>query len=367
MARRRQLETPTTEALKEIEEGFARETHPDPLGLAAPIASVAGEAAALSQPGSGEERATAARDKRDAERLRSAEEKGLLVVELDLNDIVQDELIRDRMALDPEEMDELKTSIAAHGLRLPIEVFELAEPRDGARFALLSGYRRLTAVQSLHAMTGKAQYATIRALVRHPDSVPAAFVAMVEENEIRAGLSQYERGRVAVLAVEQGAFESVERAVDTLFHAGSKAKRSKLRSFALIHEELGDMLVFPQALSERMGLRLANALRAGLAREMREALATGQGMDADLEWAVLEPSVLAAEAGPRDDRRGGRPRVVLARPRPQGRGSVTLANGVSIQHETDSRGHLIRFEGRAVDTILIETVIAEIRRLLEPI
>lgn len=366
MARRRQLEAPTSEALKEIEDGFARETRRDPLGLSAPIASVAAEAAALSQPGSAEERTDAARDKRDAERLRAAEQKGLLAVELSLGDIVQDELIRDRMALDPAEMDELKTSIAAHGLRLPIEVFELAEPRDGARFALLSGYRRLTAVQSLHSMTGRPEYATIRALVRRPESVPDAFVSMVEENEIRAGLSQYERGRVAVLAVEHGAFDTVEQSVNVLFHAGSKAKRSKLRSFALIHEELGDMLVFPQALSERMGLRIANALRTGLVGEMREALATGQGVDAELEWALLEPILLTAEAGPRDERRAGRPRVAAARPA-QDRGSVALANGVSIRHETDRRGHLIRFEGRRVDTYLIESVIAEIKRLLEPI
>ena len=47
MAKRRQLEAPSPEALREIEEGFARETRPDPLGLAIPIASVAAEAAAL--------------------------------------------------------------------------------------------------------------------------------------------------------------------------------------------------------------------------------------------------------------------------------------------------------------------------------
>ena len=366
MAKRRQLEAPSPEALKEIEEGFARETRPDPLGLAIPIASVAAEAAALAQPGAPEDRVSAARDKRDAERLREAEKEGRLAIDIALDDIIADELMRDRLALDPEEMEELKTSISAHGMRLPIEVFELAEPRGGARYGLLSGYRRLAAVKALNGLTSKQEFTTIRALVREPGSVPAAFVAMVEENEIRSGLSQYERGRVAVLAVEQGAFDTVEAAVDALFHAGSKAKRSKLRSFALIHEELGDMLVFPQALSERQGLRLANALRAGATTELREALAVGQGTEADLEWAHLEEVIETVEAGPKDRSRGGRPKLVRTKA-PTTQGSVELANGISIRHETDSRGHAIRFEGRLVDTGLIQTVMAEIERVLRPI
>ena len=366
MAKRRQLEAPSPEALREIEEGFARETRPDPLGVAIPIASVAADAAALAQLGSPEDRVSAARDKRDAERLREAEKDGRLAIELALDDVIADELMRDRMALDPEEMEELKTSIAAHGMRMPIEVFELADPRDGARYGLLSGYRRLAAVKALHGLTGKPEFASIRALVREPGSVPAAFVAMVEENEIRSGLSQYERGRVAVLAVEQGAFDTVEAAVDTLFHAGSKAKRSKLRSFALIHEELGDMLVFPQTLSERQGLRLANALRAGGATKLREALASGQGTEPELEWALVERIIETVEAGPKDRSRGGRPKLDPAKA-PVRQPRVELPNGISIRHETDRHGHAIRLEGRLVDTQLIETVMAEIERLLESV
>lgn len=277
MARRRQLEAPSAEALKALEEGFARETRRETPGVSMPIASVAGEAAALTQLGTPESREAAERDKRDAERLREAEKNGQLAIDLPLADIAADELVRDRMALDPEEMEELKTSIAAHGMRMPIEVFKLAEPRGGAHYALLSGYRRLAAIRELHGLTGDQKFATIRALVREPGTVPAAFVAMVEENEIRSGLSQYERGRVAVLAVEQGAFGTVEEAVDALFHAGSKAKRSKLRSFALIHEELGDLLVFPQALSERQGLRLASALRAGKGANFAMRSQAGRG------------------------------------------------------------------------------------------
>ena len=45
MARRRQLEPPSPEALKELEEGFARENRS---GLRMPIADVVGEAAAMA-------------------------------------------------------------------------------------------------------------------------------------------------------------------------------------------------------------------------------------------------------------------------------------------------------------------------------
>ena len=367
MAKRRQLEAPSAETLKEIEAGFARETLRDPLGMTLPIAAIAGEAAALVALGSPDDRAAAARDRRDAERLRDAEARGLLVLDLPLGEIAADELTRDRMTLDAEEMEELKTSIAAHGLRMPVEVFELVEPRDGMRYGLLSGYRRLAAVRALYAATGRPGYATIGAFVREPGSVPAAFIAMVEENEIRSSLSQYERGRVAVMATEQGAFASIEAAVDALFHAASKAKRSKIRSFAAIHEELGDMLTFPRALTERAGLRLANCLRAGRSADLREALATGQGADPELEWAVLEAVVLEAEGGLRNVQRGGRPKLAKSVQRPVRAAEIRLANGISISRETDSRGYAIRFSGPLVNLDLIETVMREIERLLEPI
>ena len=46
-----------------------------------------------------------------------------------LEAIADDALTRDRTALDPDALTELKLSILATGLRMPIELFELAEPR----------------------------------------------------------------------------------------------------------------------------------------------------------------------------------------------------------------------------------------------
>ncbi|PWR03577.1 chromosome partitioning protein ParB [Meridianimarinicoccus roseus] len=368
MARRTKLTAPSAEELQSLEEGFAAKPSAGMAGLMPPIAQVAAEAAALTPTETANMRAEAARDKRDAERLRQAEAEGLILLEVPTAEIVADELTRDRMIMDPEAMDELKTSIALNGLRLPIEVFEIAEPGDGPKFGLLSGFRRLAALRALEAETGDRAYGRVRAILRHPGNVAGAYLAMVEENEIRASLTPYERGRVGVLAVQQGAYDSVEQAVNGLFHAASKAKRSKIRSFALVHEELGDMLAFPEHLSERAGLRLAVALRAGLAGRLREALATGQGVDAESEWALLEPVVEIAEAETREPARGGRPRRNAAAPKgsSEGPGFFRLDNGVTIRRESDSKGYYIRLEGKQVDADMVETVMFEIKRLLEP-
>jgi ParB family chromosome partitioning protein len=366
MARRTKLTAPSAEELQSLEAGFAAKPQAAGTTRMPPIAQVAAEAAALTPTASAEMRAEAARDKRDAERLRAAEAEGLILLDVPTAEIVADELTRDRMVMDPEAMEELKHSIAVSGLRLPVEIFEIADPGDGPKFGLLSGFRRLAALRALEAETGQREFRTIRAILRHPGSVAGAYLSMVEENEIRASLTPYERGRVAVLAVQQGAYDAVEQAVNGLFHAASKGKRSKIRSFALVHEELGDMLAFPEHLSERAGLRLAAALRAGLAGRLREALATGHGTDADAEWEIMEPIVEIAEAEIRPPARGGRPRTRKAAPAPDSPGVYRLDNGVTIRRESDSKGYYIRLEGRHVDSDMIDTIMFEIKRLLEP-
>lgn len=364
MARRRKLTAPTPEDLAELEEGFAAK--PSPAGaMMPPIAQVAAEAAALAPVVTPEMRAEAARDRRDAERLRQAEAEGLVLLEIPLDQIVAEELTRDRMEMGPEAMEELKASIRLSGLRLPVEVFEIAgAPAEGPRYGLLSGFRRLAALRALVREPGGEGHARIRAILRRPASVANAYLHMVEENEIRAELTPYERGRVAVQSVAHGAYDTVEQAVNGLFHAASKAKRSKIRSFALVHEELGDMLAFPLALSERNGLRLAGALRAGYAQKIREALASGQGVDAATEWALVEPYVEESEQALKPPARGGRPRKA-ARVPATGPGVHDLGNGIVLRRGSDSRGYYIRLEGD-VDGAMVDTVMFEIARLLEP-
>lgn len=281
---------------------------------APPIARAAAEAAQAG-----------AEAARDAKRLAEAEAEGRLLVDIPLERIEPESLARDRLpgAIPEDDVAALTVSLRTHGQRTPAEVVQLG----AGRYGLVSGWRRFTALQALFAETGEERFGVLRArVIRTPlagqgeaiSSDPAAYIAMVEENEIRVGLSHYERGRIAVLAVQAGAFPDTERAISELFAAASRAKRSKIRSFALLHEALGDALSHPQAIPERLGLRTAEALRAGLpdaAARLRRGLEKADpegGAEAELSALSREAETvlrLAAEAasGAEEKPRRGRP------------------------------------------------------------
>ncbi|MCB1367855.1 MAG: ParB N-terminal domain-containing protein, partial [Rhodobacteraceae bacterium] len=203
----------------------------------APIAQVAGAASAIAAL----QEVTAA--------MRDARAEGRLVQRLPLASVAGDHLTRDRLAADAEDLDALVASIREHGQRNPIEVMELP---DG-RFGLISGWRRLTALEQLAAEPGGEKFATVLALLRTPENASDAYVSMVEENEIRVGLSYYERARVVALVVEQGVFPTEKIALARLFAAASRAKRSKIGSFLRVFHALDDVLRFPTHLGERQG------------------------------------------------------------------------------------------------------------------
>lgn len=353
MAKRRRLNAPTAEELAKISEGFAAKQEikrPSALGVnVPPIARVAGEAAALS----GAEAA-------DARRYQAAKEAGLLAQKIPLSQIETEHLSRDRMQVNEVEMAELKHSILAHGLRMPIEVLSLEGDNDSSRYGLISGWRRVAALRALAKETGREEFASIPALIRVPKEASDAYISMVEENEIRTDLSHFERGRIAVISAKQGAFASVEEAVNALFAAGSKAKRSKIRSFALIFEALGDLLNFPTRLSERAGLRLAVALKEGQVPVLRAALADASGVSFEDEWRALEEVLKDYEALSKKTKAERRA------PKPDCHGEIELAKGIKIE-KINGEGYIdIRFTGRHVDNELVDTVMREVQRLLEP-
>lgn len=371
MAKRRRLETPSTDDLSRIEAQFRSETSERPsIGRGmAPIAQVAADSAAQASVQGTDIRTARARVEADAARLKSAEARGLLIAELPIETIDEAAMIRDRMVMNEEDMQELRLSIAAHGLRLPIEVFEIETVEgQGPRYGLISGYRRLHAVRALHELTRSEQHGRIRALIRPKGEADEAFVAMIEENEVREELSHFERGRIAVIAANQGAFSNTEDAVAKLFATGSKAKRSKVRSFALIFEELGDMLRFPEALTEKRGLRVAQALRQGAEARMRQSLSARAPDNADEEWALIEPVLAEAEAEPRDPSRGGRPssRSKVA-PSHGWIDDMTIrtASGITIRRGREGRAHVLRLEGQPLNDELMDSLMAEIQSLLE--
>lgn len=368
MVKRRRLETPSNADLDRIEQQFRSETsdRPTPVRGIAPIAQVAADSAALAQTENADARAVRARLEADAARLRAAQEQGLLMVELPVDDIDEGAMIRDRLTLSEDDMQELRQSIAAYGLRLPIEVFELERPgREGQRYGLLSGYRRLLATRNLLELTEADKYRSIRAVIRPREDSGGAFVSMIEENEVREELSHFERGRIAVIAADQGAFANTEEAVARLFATGSKAKRSKIRSFAAIFEELGDMLQFPECLTERRGLQLAGALRRGAEGKLREALSQYTPADAEEEWSMIEPAIRKLDQDSRDPGRGGRPKA-----KPAGLGwiddkTLRTSSGITIRRAIDSKGHVLRLEGDAITSDLVDSLMLEIQALLE--
>jgi ParB family chromosome partitioning protein len=368
MAKRRRLEAPSTDDLTRIEEQFRSETSErfSPTRGIAPIAQMAADSAALSQTESAEAREHRARMEADSARLVRVQADGLLMVELPLDQIDEGAMIRDRMVMNDDAIQELRQSISTHGLRLPIEVFELENPSEGgARYGLLSGYRRLLAMRGLHELTDSDKYKTIRSLIRPRENSAGAFILMVEENEVREELSHFERGRVSVIAAQQGAFANTEDAVNKLFASGSKAKRSKIRSFALIFEELGDMLDFPESLTERRGLQLSAALRRGAEVKLREALSQTTSQNADEEWATLELVLMALDKPARDTKRGGRPRAEYKEIAWLDSKTLQTKAGVTIKHTTEGKKQVLYFEGPGVTQDLIDSLLPKIQLLLE--
>lgn len=347
MARRRTLEAPDARALAEIEAGFAAKPASGPAALHAPIAQVASEAAQGRDARPATDRATEARVAAEAASWRDAQAEGRVIETLPLERIQVNHLTRDRVETDAEAMEELVASIRANGQRLPVEVMDLGE----GRYGLVSGWRRVRALALIGTEDGTPPVA--RAIVRPMVEVGAAYAAMVEENEVRAQLTPYERGRIAAVAAHLGAFPSMEAAVDAIFAAASKAKRSKIRSFAAVHYELGDLLVHGRELTEAAGLRLATAIRGGFAAKLRDALEQGAPDDASEEWALLEAVLAPAEAAPKPAARGGRPRRETPPPLaeallPDGARAVVRSDGAKLVLTLDGQGGRSESERQAL-------------------
>lgn len=345
MARRRRLEPPEAADLASIRAAVS-----DPVSQGAarrdqfappPIARQVADAVDAQRAEIDLLREEARRFRTDADRLAAAQNAGMMILDVPLKQIDIDYLARDRLprAEDDEAMQALRHSIQMHGQRTPLELADLGASAD-PRYGLVSGYRRCGALLRLFNETADARWTTARAIVRPPGALAGAFIAMVEENEIRENLSYFERGQVCLRAVEQGAFISVDAALDALFTGASAAKRSKIRSFVLICETVGDVLRRPEALGERLGLRLAQAIRAEHGGALRRFLGErpGSSRDAAEEQAALAAFLkrlrTSAERSPPRDRTlpdGGRIEIR----RRNGRLMIEIA-GVAIDPDAEA-------------------------------
>jgi len=249
---------------------------PSTISRTAPIADMAGAAAAQ-----------AALEEVSAE-LSAARAEGRLIHKLRTIDVDPAHLMRDRVEIDAEDLRTLMTSIRTRGQQTPIEVLETGPDRYG----LISGWRRLAALARLHEETEDPQFAYVQALIRRPLNAHEAYVAMVEENEVRIGLSYYERAQIVARTVEAGVYPNTKKALQTLFASASRAKRSKIKSFLPIVEKLSSVLSHPAAIGERFGLDLAKHLEdaeavASLRATLQAGLDAGPAPTAEAEQALI--------------------------------------------------------------------------------
>lgn len=263
MAKRKRLEVPSGAVPPELETKSAFPSPPARM----PIADVAGDTAGR------------AALEEVAREMTAAEQEGRVVKKLPIASVIGHYLSRDRLTLVPEEMEILKASIAERGQQTPIEVVRIGANQYG----LISGMRRIEALRAL----GQTE---VLALVKRPEDSEAAYRAMIEENEVRADLSFYERANIAVVAVGQGIYPDARRAVAGLFAHAAPAKRSKITKFVTVRNAIGKALSFPAAIPEKLGLALAQAIEADpkLAVRITDALRKTPPEDAQAERRTLE-------------------------------------------------------------------------------
>jgi ParB family chromosome partitioning protein len=280
------------------------ETHSRP-----PIAQVAGETA---------EHAAFAEVART---LTEAREEGRLIQRLPLDRIETGHLVRDRMAFDEAEMAALVASLRARGQQVPIEVVA-----RGEGYGLISGLRRVMALREIGEME-------VLALIRRPETSSDAYLAMVEENEIRAGISFYERARLAAEAAKLGIYPDPAAAIAALFASASPAKRSKIGSFVRVHEAIGPALRYPTTIPERLGLALAAALDRDeqAAPRLIQALGDAMPTDSGAERAVLEKALTeGSKTGSKPPNRAEKPREIVKGVKIEARRGRVVLSGAGV-------------------------------------
>jgi ParB family chromosome partitioning protein len=267
--------------------------------------------------------------------------------EIPLSEIDADALPRDRNVVDATLMAEMEYSVATMGLRQPIEVWELHSPRPPFRYGLISGFRRLAACRAL----GNSN---IPAFLRTPASIPQAMAEMVAENEVRAQITPWEKGRLILAAVNEGHFDTPDAAVAALYPAQSRQTRGRLRSFAMVVEALDGLLATPERLSTRQMDRLAGALRAGWEDLIGATLLPLREAGLESQWAALTPLLTESQSA----------EPAPTNPRP--RRLLHLKQGLTIRREMTRTGWILRFSGpEARNGGLVDDVLDEVERLFQ--
>ena len=239
-------------------------------------------------------------------------EAGHVVQDLPLEEVHTRLLLRDRMPGEDLELDDLVTSIRELGLSNPIRV--LPRP-DGGGYELVQGQRRLLAYTRLHDETGEGAWARIPALIMGGEAdIAGLYRRMVDENVVRKDLSFAEMARAAqnYAADPQTDVDDLTSAVAALFQSSPYSKRSYIRSFAFLLDEMGEALRFPTEIPRALGVSLAREIkeRPELVARLRGELTALEERDPEAELAVLRralsPEAEAVRAPSRKGRAGAK-------------------------------------------------------------
>ncbi len=259
--------------------------------------------------------------------------------EIPLDQIDENALPRDRSALDETDLSDLTLSIAAHGLRMPVEVFPSTGPKP---YGLISGFRRLSAHREL-------TLSTIPAFIRQPADIPSALAQMIEENEIRADITPWERAKIVLTAIEHGYFDTIDQALPRLYPTYDHNRRARLRAVAEVVTHFGDhALTDPRSLSQRQLTRLATNLRAGMGDTMLVALQESSDKSPATQWSLLAAICEDAEAeakAPKLHYKPGQPKY-----------HRRVQDDLTVRRERTKDGWTLRFTGKTAKGPLMEDI-----------
>ena len=260
---------------------------------------------------------------------------------LPLAEIAPHALLRDRTALEPSALHLLQHSIAAEGLRTPIEVWRLSTPRDSHTYGLISGLRRLTACRTLG-------HTTIPAFLRAPQTIAQALAQMVTENEIREPVTPWEKATLILNAIHEGHFDTPDTAIAALFSALPRTTRTRIRNHVSVVEALAPLLTDPTSLTIRQLDTIAAAIQSGHEDLLTATLHPVMGQGVETQWSTLRPVLMDVLREPTNPTTR-RPRRLLK-----------LRQGLTITREASPGGYTLRFTGAQAKSGLIDDVLDKV-------
>jgi ParB family chromosome partitioning protein len=262
---------------------------------------------------------------------------GLITDTVAVDLIDSSKLSRDRNPTADPELNELVMSIRDVGLSNPIQI----EPTENGRYELIQGWRRLSAYRRLLEETGDGEtWGKIPAgIAAKGDQLEQLYRRMVDENLVRKDISFAEMAQLAVhyaadpLTSEQDA----EKAVAILFKSAGYQKRSYIRNFIPLVQQLGDILQFAQEIPRSLGLSLAQRMQEtpGVTAAIKSELNEWDGRTAKDEMDVLRRYATQGQRNvDQPDRREhpvpaptAKAKTTFQLRRPQGSAKCTAANG----------------------------------------